>query len=92
MLETNIKASDVCKRINESQRFATNTNWDENEDIKEDSNFMDHAANQMLQLKKLQAQITYTKQGKMTWKYLCPNLRHSISQSNIQALTSQLIF
>ena len=37
--------------------FATNTKWDENEDINEDNEFMACAANQTAQLQRFQAQI-----------------------------------
>ena len=40
-LKENLKASDVCKQ----RLFATNTKWDENEDIEEDFDFMNCAAN-----------------------------------------------
>ena len=33
-LKTKLKASDICKRINKSGLFATNTKWDENKDMK----------------------------------------------------------
>ena len=37
-LETKLKASDICKQINESGLFAANTKWDENKNIIEDDN------------------------------------------------------
>ena len=56
-LETKLKASDVCKSINKSGLFATNTKWDKNEDIEEDETFMNQIANSTAHLQSLQAQI-----------------------------------
>ena len=56
-LEAKLKASDVRKQINESGLFATNTKWDENENIVEDKDFMDRAANRTAHLNQLHAHI-----------------------------------
>ena len=58
-LKTKLKASDICKQINESGLFATNTKWDENEDITEDEDFMECAAHCTAHLKQLHAHIEH---------------------------------
>ena len=57
-LETKLKASDVRKRINKSGLFAANTKWDENEQIVEDDNFMDRAANKTAHLHNIRSKVT----------------------------------
>ena len=56
-LEAKLSASDIRKRTNESGLFATNTKWDENENIIEDEPFMERAANRKAHLNKLHAQV-----------------------------------
>ena len=74
-LEEKLKASDVCKCINESGLFATNTKWDENEDIEEDEDFMNWAANCTAYLNSLQAQIqTHLCQTEDDMEILVPTL------------------
>ena len=57
VLKTKLKASDICKRINKSGLFATNTKWDKNEDIIEDKDFMQRAAHCTTHLNQLHAHI-----------------------------------
>ena len=56
-LEPKLKASDVRKRINEAGLFAPNTKWDENENVADDVNFMDRAANKTAHINNMHAQI-----------------------------------
>ena len=56
-LESKLSASDVRKRVNEDGLFATNTKWDENEDIQDDAAFMDHPANRTAHLNRLHANL-----------------------------------
>ena len=91
-LEAKLKASDVHKRINKSGLFATNTKWDENEDIEEDETFMNQTTNCTAHLQSLQAQIqTHLCHNEDDMETVVPTLDNSVPQSHIQAPSPQLL-